>query len=68
MPQRYGAISKVFIIQDQLLSTNSTTDIITDSNPLSLSLYVLRVLFTSFVDYFNPTSPFSFIMYFNQPY
>ena len=41
MPPRFGSISKVFVTQDQLTSTQSTTDAIIDSNPLSLSMYVL---------------------------
>lgn len=41
LPARLGAIAKVYTIQDQLQSTKSTTDAIVDSNPLSLSMYVL---------------------------
>lgn len=41
LPAKYGAISKVYITQDQLTNTNSTTDSIIDSNPLALSMYVL---------------------------
>lgn len=41
MPPRFGTIAKVFVTQDQLTSTYSTTDVILDSNPLSLSMYVL---------------------------
>lgn len=41
MPARFGTVAKTYIIQDQLTSTQSTTDSIIDSNPLSLSLYVL---------------------------
>lgn len=38
---KFGTIAKVFVTQDQLTSANSTTDSIIDSNPLSLSIYVL---------------------------
>ena len=41
MPPRFGSIAKVLVLQDQLSSTASTTDAIVDSNPLSLSMYVL---------------------------
>lgn len=41
LPSRFGSIGKVYITQDQLISSNSTTDSIVDSNPLSLSMYVL---------------------------
>jgi len=41
LPPKYGSISKVFVTQDELNSTKSTTDGIIDSNPLALSLYVL---------------------------
>lgn len=41
LPPNYGSIAKVHITQDQLTNTNSTTDNIVDSNPLSLSLYAL---------------------------
>lgn len=41
LPASYGSIAKVHIIQDQLTNTNSATDNIVDSNPLSLSLYAL---------------------------
>ena len=41
LPSKYGSISKVYITQDELNSTKSTTDSILDSNPLALSLYVL---------------------------
>jgi hypothetical protein len=41
LPPSLGSISKVYISQDQNLSNNSTTDTIIDSNPLSLSLFVL---------------------------
>ena len=41
LPAKYGSIGKVYIIQDQLTNSNSTTDAILDSNPLSLSMYTL---------------------------
>ena len=41
LPARYGAIAKTYTVQDQLSNTNSRTDIILDSNPLSLSIHVL---------------------------
>ena len=41
LPSRFGSIAKVYVTQDQLTSTNSTVDSIIDSNPLSLSMYVL---------------------------
>jgi len=40
LPPRYGAIAKTYTIQDQLSNTNSSTDRVLDSNPLSLSMYV----------------------------
>lgn len=41
LPSKYGSIGKVYITQDQLLNTNNRQDTIIDSNPLSLSMYVL---------------------------
>ena len=41
LPPRFGSVAKVHVLQDQLTSTKSTTDNIIDSNPLSLSMYVL---------------------------
>ena len=41
MPPKFGSISKVYVTQDQLQSTKSTVDAIVDSNPLSLSMYIL---------------------------
>jgi len=41
MPPRLGTVAKVYIEQDQALSKNDTTDSIIDSNPLSLSMYIL---------------------------
>jgi len=41
LPSSFGSIAKVYASRDQLSSTNSTTDIIVDSNPLAISLYVL---------------------------
>ena len=41
LPARYGSIAKAYVVQDQLTSKQSTTDGIIDSNPLSLSIYVL---------------------------
>jgi hypothetical protein len=41
LPSKFGSVAKAYIVQDQLSSTKSTTDAIIDSNPLSLSLYVL---------------------------
>lgn len=41
MSPKYGSIAKVYITQDQLTNTNSSTDSILDSNPLSLSMYTL---------------------------
>ena len=41
MPSRLGSIAKVYTIQDQLQSARVTTDAIIDSNPLSLSMYVV---------------------------
>lgn len=41
LPSKFGTVAKVAVIQDQLTSTQSTTDAIVDSNPLSLSMYVL---------------------------
>ena len=41
MPPKFGTVSKIYVQQDQAFSTNSTTDNIIDSNPLSLSFYIL---------------------------
>jgi hypothetical protein len=41
MPARLGSVAKVYTVQDQLQSSNSTKDAIIDSNPLSLSMYIL---------------------------
>ena len=41
LPPRFGSIAKAYVTQDQLVSRNSTTDNIIDSNPLALSMYVL---------------------------
>lgn len=41
LPSTFGSVAKVYVAQDQLLSKNSTTDSIIDSNPLALSMYVL---------------------------
>ena len=41
LPSKYGSVSKVYVTQDELNTTKSTTDGIIDSNPLALSLYVL---------------------------
>ena len=41
MPSRFGAVSKIYVNQDQALNKNNTTDSLIDSNPLSLSLYIL---------------------------
>ena len=41
LPSRFGSIAKVHVAQDQLSSTQSSTDVIVDSNPLSLSMYIL---------------------------
>jgi len=41
LPSRFGTVAKVTVLQDQLASTQSTTDVIIDSNPLALSMYVL---------------------------
>ena len=41
LPSKYGSISKVYVAQDELTNPNSTVDNIIDSNPLSLSMYVL---------------------------
>ena len=41
LPSKYGSISKVYIAQDQLTNPNSAIDNVIDSNPLSLSMYVL---------------------------
>ena len=38
---KFGTVAKVFVTQDELNSTRSTTDSIIDSNPLALSMYVL---------------------------
>lgn len=41
MPSKFGTVAKTYVVQDQLTSGQSTVDAIIDSNPLSLSLYVL---------------------------
>ena len=41
LPAKYGTVAKVFMTQDELNSTQSRTDMILDSNPLALSMYVL---------------------------
>jgi hypothetical protein len=41
MPSTFGSIAKVYVTQDQLTSPNSKADSIVDSNPLSLSMYIL---------------------------
>ena len=41
LPSKYGSISKIHITQDQLTNPNSAVDNVIDSNPLSLSMYVL---------------------------
>ena len=38
---KFGTVAKVYVTQDELTSTKSQTDAIIDSNPLSLSMYVL---------------------------
>lgn len=41
MPSEFGSVAKAYIIQDALVSSNSSTDSLLDNNPLSLSLYIL---------------------------
>ena len=41
LPSKFGSIAKAYVTQDQLVSRNSATDNIIDSNPLALSMYVL---------------------------
>lgn len=41
LPSKYGNIAKAYAAQEQLKSFQDTTDQIIDSNPLSISLYVL---------------------------
>ena len=41
LPPKYGSIAKIYVTQDQLTNPNLSTDSIIDSNPLSLSLYML---------------------------
>ena len=41
LSSKFGTVAKVFVTQDELSSTKSSTDSIVDSNPLALSLYVL---------------------------
>ena len=40
LPPSLGSVAKVYTTQDELYSSNSTTDVIIDSNPLSLSTYI----------------------------
>lgn len=41
LPAKFGSIGKAYVTKDQLVSRNSATDNIIDSNPLALSMYVL---------------------------
>ena len=41
MPSHFGAVAKVYAINDFALSTNSGNDRLLDNNPLSISLYTL---------------------------
>lgn len=41
LPPTLGALAKVYATKDEVSNTNYTTDSIIDSNPLSLSLYLL---------------------------
>jgi hypothetical protein len=41
MPSHFGAVAKVYAINDYALSQNSGNDRLLDNNPLSISLYVL---------------------------
>ena len=41
MPSHFGAVAKVYAINDFALSQNSGNDRLLDNNPLSISLYVL---------------------------
>jgi len=41
LPPRLGTVAKVFVTQDQLSSVQNTQDNLIDSNPLSLSMYIL---------------------------
>jgi len=41
LPPKYGSVAKIYVTQDQLTNPNSSTDNILDSNPLSLSMYML---------------------------
>ena len=41
LPPRFGSVAKVYVTQDQLTSIQNTQDNIIDSNPLSLSMYIL---------------------------
>jgi len=41
MPSKFGSVAKVFVTQDQLRSVKSASDNIVDSNPLSLSMFIL---------------------------
>jgi len=41
LPSKFGSVAKVHVLQDQLTSTKTITDNIIDSNPLSLSMYIL---------------------------
>lgn len=41
LPTKYGSIAKIYVTQDALTNSRSTTNNIIDSNPLALSLYSL---------------------------
>ena len=41
LPSKYGSIAKVYVTQDELTNPNSNLASMLDSNPLSLSMYVL---------------------------
>jgi hypothetical protein len=66
MPARFGAVAKTYVVQDQLTSTQSVTDSIVDSNPLSLSLYVLSYNSTKNLTVASSTLKSNLKTYLNQ--
>lgn len=41
LPSQFGSLAKVYVVQDQLLNSQSNRDSFINSNPLALSLYIL---------------------------
>lgn len=41
LPSQFGSLAKVYVVQDQLLNSQSNRTSFVDNNPLALSLYIL---------------------------